>query len=168
MLTYLIYCLCKLDHTMSELMENASKESSGRNVWGKLSGIRNAFITKREVLTHEAIKRVLSLPLRTSNIVVTYISNAQKNRTRMLKSSQVLETMESDDNNVYMSNIVNKNEDCPYNLEQVCLVNFATMYDDEWKSEDEQERTEGIKSDARSASYVDENNDEKRNQKWIR
>ena len=76
--------------------------------------------------------------------------------------------MESDDNNVYMSNIVHKNEDCPYNLEQLCLVNFATMYDDEGKSEDEQERTEGIKSDARSASYVDENNDEKRNQKWIR
>lgn len=73
---------------MSELMKLASKESYWRNVREKLSAIGNVFITKREVSTHEAIKRVLSLPLRTSNIGVTYIPNAQKKKK---KSNQNVE-----------------------------------------------------------------------------
>ena len=72
--------LCKPEHTMSVLMKKAANESYRRIAWGKLSAIGNVFITKREVSTHEAIKRVLSLPLRTSNIGVIYIPNAQKKK----------------------------------------------------------------------------------------
>ena len=78
MLTYLTPYLCKHEHTMSALMKKASKESYDRNVREKLRAIENVFITKCEVSTREAIKPVLFLPLRTSNIAVTYIPNAQK------------------------------------------------------------------------------------------
>ena len=64
MLTYLTLYLCKPEHTMSELMKNALKESYGRNVWEKLSAIGNVFITKCEVSRHNTIKQVLSLSLR--------------------------------------------------------------------------------------------------------
>ena len=78
MLTYLTSYLCEPEH-MSELMKKALKESYGRNVTKKLSAIGNVYVTKSEVSTHEAIKQVLSLLLRTSNISVIYITNAQKN-----------------------------------------------------------------------------------------
>ena len=44
------------------------------------------FLIEREISTHEAVKRVLSLPLRHSNIDVVYIpTGVKRNRTRMLK-----------------------------------------------------------------------------------
>ena len=43
MLTYLTSYLCKPEHTMSQLMKKASKESYGRNVLEKLSAIGNVF-----------------------------------------------------------------------------------------------------------------------------
>ena len=55
----------------------------------------------------------------------------------MLKSSQVLETMDPDDNSVYAWNILDKYEIRPDNLEQLCLADFASMYDYARKSEEE-------------------------------
>ena len=55
---------------MSELMKKASKEAYGKDIKGKMLSIGNTFLTKREVSTHEAIKRVLSLPMRHSDIDV--------------------------------------------------------------------------------------------------
>ena len=49
--------------------------------------IGNIFLTYRKASTHEAIKRVLSLPMRHSNIDVLYVSTGLKNsRTKILKS----------------------------------------------------------------------------------
>ena len=69
-LTYLMSYLCKPEHAMSELMKKASKEAYGKDIKGKMLSIGNTFLTKREVSTHEAIKRVLSLPMRHSDIDV--------------------------------------------------------------------------------------------------
>ena len=72
---------------------------------------------KREVATHEAIKRVLHLPMRHSNIDILYIpAGLKKNRTRMLKSLSTLEKMRRDDTNVFAPNIIDKYENRPDNL----------------------------------------------------
>jgi len=95
LLTYLTSYLCKPEHTMSELMKKASKEATGKDIKGKLRSIGNVFLTKREVSTYEAIKRVLSLCMRTSNIDTLYIdSGLKKNRTRILKSQTILQMMD--------------------------------------------------------------------------
>ena len=73
LLTYLTSYLCKPEHTMGELMKKASKEATGEGMKGKLRKIGNVFLTKQEVSSHEAIKRVLSLSMRTSNIDVIYL-----------------------------------------------------------------------------------------------
>ena len=87
MLTYLTSYLCKLEHAMSKLMNKVSKEAYGKDIKGKMLSIGNTFLTKREVSTHEVIKRVLSLPMRHSNIDVLYVLNVlTKNKTRMLMS----------------------------------------------------------------------------------
>ena len=56
----LTYHLCKPEHTMSELVKKASKEPYGKDIKCKMFSIGNTFLTKREVSTHETIKRVLS------------------------------------------------------------------------------------------------------------
>ena len=85
-LTYLTSYLCKPEHTMNELMKKASKEAYGKDIKSKILSIGNTFLTKRKVSTHRAIKRVLSLSMRHSNIDVLYVpTSLKKNRTKMLK-----------------------------------------------------------------------------------
>ena len=92
MLTYLTSYLWKPEHTMNEFMKKASKEAYGKDIKGKMFSIGITFLTKREVSTHEAIKRVLSLAMRHSNINLLYVpTGLKKNRTRMLKSLLVSE-----------------------------------------------------------------------------
>ena len=67
-------------------MKKPSKESYEKDIKGKMLSIGNTFLTKCKVSTHEAIKRVLSLPMRHSSIDVLYVPTCLKmNRTRMLK-----------------------------------------------------------------------------------
>ena len=109
MLTYLTSYLCKPEHAMSELMKKASKEAYGKDIKGKMLSIGNTFLTKFEVSTYEAIKRVLSLPMRHSNLDVLYVSTGlRKNRTKMLQSLSTLEKMHPDDTNVFASDIIDK------------------------------------------------------------
>ena len=129
MLAYLTSYLCKPEHTMSELMKKASKEAYNKDIQGKMYAIGNVFLTKREVSTHEAIARVISLPMRSSNIDVLYVpTGLKKNRTRMLKPQSVLDFMHPDDTNVYANNILDKYENRPDDLEQMCLADFASNY----------------------------------------
>ena len=91
MLTYLTSYLYKPEHAMSKLMKKASKEAYGKDIKDKMLTIGNTFLTKCEVSTHEAIKRVLSLPMIHLDIDVFYVpTGLKKNRTRMLKSLSTL------------------------------------------------------------------------------
>ena len=71
MLTYMSY-LHKPEHTMSEFVKKASMEAYGNEIKSNIFSVRNTFLTKREVSMHETIKRVLSLPMRHSNIDALY------------------------------------------------------------------------------------------------
>ena len=128
MLTYLMLYLCKPEHAMSKLMKKVSKDTYGKDIKGKMLSIGNSFLTKHEVSTHESIKRVLSLPMRHSNTDVLYVpTSLKKNRTRMLKSSSILEKMHPDDTYVFTSNI-DKHKNRPNNLHSMCLADFASSY----------------------------------------
>ena len=58
MLVYLKSYLCKLDNAVSQLMKKASKETYGKDIKDEMVCIGNTYLVKREVSTHEAIKRV--------------------------------------------------------------------------------------------------------------
>ena len=112
LLSYLTSYLCKPEKNMSEMMKKALKDSSGKNEMGKMKVIGNVYKTKREVSLAEAVKRTLSLPLRSSNIDVIYIQTGLKeNRTRMLKEQSVIDMMDPDDTNVYKTNLLEKMTD---------------------------------------------------------
>ena len=128
MLIYQTSYLCKPERAMSEIMKKDSEEAYGEDIKGKMFSIGNTFLTKHEVSTNEAIKRVLSLPMRHPNIDVPYVSaGLKKNRTRMLKSLSVLEKMYPDDTNVLAVNIIDKYENRPDNLHLMCSADFASF-----------------------------------------
>ena len=110
-------------------MKKASKGPYRKDIKGKMLSIGNTFLTKCKVSTLAAIKRVLSLPMRHSNIDVLYVPTGLKmNRTRMLKSLSTLEKMYPDDTNVFASNIIDKFKNRPDNLHSMCLADFTSSY----------------------------------------
>ena len=129
---YLTSYMCKPERTMSELMKKASKEATNKGVQDKLRAIGNVFTTKREVSTDEAIVRALSLPMRSSKINVEFIvTGLKENRTRALKSPEILKDMHPDDPNIYALNILDKyanRPDHPLTMNYMCLADFATNY----------------------------------------
>ena len=156
LLTYLTSYLCKPEHKTSELMKKASKEATGKEVKGKLRVIGNVLTTKREISTFEAIKRVLSLPMRTSNIDTLYIpTGLKKNRTRMLKSQSALEMMHPDDTNIYTTNMLEKYACRPDDLEEMCYADFATNYIST-KAEDMKIDSEDIRNYTTSVSTIED------------
>ena len=75
------------------------------------------FLTKSEVSTYKAIKRMLSLLMRHSNLDVLLVpTSLKKNRSRMLKSLSIFEMMHPENTNVCASNIVDKYENRPDSL----------------------------------------------------
>ena len=110
-------------------MKKQSKEAYGKDIKGKMLSIGNIFLTKREVSTDEAIKRVLFLFFRHSNIGVLYVpTSLKKNRTRMLKSLSVSEKMYPGYTNVFVFSIIDKYENGWDNLHPMCLADFASNY----------------------------------------
>ena len=63
---------------VSELIKKASEEAYGKDIRGKMHSLRNVFLTKREVCTQGAIKRVLFLTTRHSNINFLYVPTGLK------------------------------------------------------------------------------------------
>ena len=155
---YLTGYMCKPEHTMSELMKKASKEATNKGVQDKLWAIGNVFTQKREVSTDEAIVRTLSLPMRSSKIDVVYIvTGLKENRTRALKSPEVLKMMNADDENVYALNLLDKyanRPDQPIEMEDLCLADFGTNYVHH-KAYDPNIESEDIRSYTTPVSSVD-------------
>ena len=54
-------------------MKKASKEAYAKDIKGKMFSIGSTFLTKYKVSTYEVIKRVLTLPMRHSNIDLLYV-----------------------------------------------------------------------------------------------
>ncbi|XP_066930030.1 uncharacterized protein [Clytia hemisphaerica] len=142
-LAYITSYICKPERNMSELMKKAHKEATGKAVKDKLRAIGNVFLTKREVSSHEAIKRTLSLKMRTSNIDTVYIPTGPKEkRVRMLKSPSDLAKLESESKNVYKKNMVDKYQNRPNKLKYMCYADFSTTYTYPKPNEDDEEQNE--------------------------
>ncbi|XP_033759087.1 uncharacterized protein LOC117341337 [Pecten maximus] len=127
-IAYLTSYMCKPETAMSDLMRNACKEATTAKE--KLKCLGNVFLKSREVSQHEAVARLLGLPLRQSNIPVKFISTGYpEKRTRMLKPATVLKTMDEDDTDIYLPSIIDKYAARPSSLNDMCLAEFASNYE---------------------------------------
>ena len=152
-IAYLTSYMCKPERTMSELMRKASKEASEKGIRDALAHIGNVFIKSREVSEHEAVSRILSLPLRRSNIDVSFIQTDYKdNRTRVLKSHSILQNMENDDTDLYLPSIHDKYAHRPDTLDSICLADFVANYSHASSEADPRQDIEEISDENTSKS----------------
>ncbi|XP_070548888.1 uncharacterized protein [Ptychodera flava] len=126
-IAYITSYMCKPEREMSELMRNAVKEAN--TTTDKLKCIGNTFLRCREVSQHEAIARLVGLPLRQTNTTVQYVPTGyEAERTRMLKSVSELDEMDDDNESVYVPSILDKYAARPYQMDDLSLAEFASMY----------------------------------------
>ena len=90
----------------------------------------NVFFTERKVSTHEAMIRLLYLPMRSSNIAVIFIPTGfREERTRLLKPAAVLNTLDPDDPSVFCTTVLDRYASRPNELETLAILTFGQVTD---------------------------------------
>ena len=121
--------MCKEEGKHGEIMRKVVKESPGLNVRGKLRKVGNVFLRKRKVSTHEVIKGSLSLSMRSSNIGCDFgFTGPSEKRLRVLRLQDVLQKMHPEDTNIFTNGMIEKDANCPDDLEKECYGVFSTGY----------------------------------------
>ncbi len=161
-IAYITSYITKPEKAMSELMRKAAKEAPGGNLSTQLYHVANAMRKGREVSQHEAIMRLLSIPLRKSNTEVLFIAtDIKENRTRILKPKKVLDAMDTEDRNIYVPSIHDKYANRPDRMESMCLAHFASNYST--RSSTTEETSEDSMCDKDDANSDDDDNDAENN-----
>ena len=128
-IAYITSYVTKPETCMSDLMRKASKEATEKGVAGRLHHVANQMRKGREVSHHEAIMRILSIPLRRSNISVVFIpTDMPENRTRVLKPQHILQNLDKQDTNIYLPSIHDKYAARPDKIESICLAEFVAYF----------------------------------------
>ena len=126
-IAYITSYMCKPEKEMSQLMKFAVKEAD--SIKDQLKSIGNTFLHSREVSQHEAIARLIIIPLRESNTSVQYIPTGfEHERTRMLKPISQIKRMNDNDENIYMPNILDKYANRPDPIKNISLAEFVSDY----------------------------------------
>ena len=130
----LMYCvdyISKSENGMSKLLREALNElKKGNNtVKERLRVIVNKFLNSSEISAQEAVYHILSIPLSTSSRSTVFINtNRPENRISMLKSGEILQKLEPDSNDVFVQGLIDTYTNRPEEMKDVCLADFATMY----------------------------------------
>ena len=127
MISYLTRYLTKVVNRMSEFIKQISKEAGNQDIGAKSRKIGNVFLTMRELSTHEAIKRLLSLPMSSSNIAVVFIPTGfREEGTRLLKPLAILNTLNPDVPNTLCTNFLYRYANRPDELKNTCYAELQT------------------------------------------
>ena len=126
---YVTSYLCKAEKTMSQLLRAASREANDEDVRKRLNKLGNVFLTHRELTSHEAVCRILSIPLRQSNQTVIFIPcGFPHSRTRLLKPKDQLKKLEVSSTSVFMTNLIDRYAARPDDLQDMCYAEFAAHF----------------------------------------
>ncbi|MES9882338.1 MAG: AAA family ATPase [Sedimenticola sp.] len=129
---YVVAYISKSQRGMSLLLDTACKEAAekGSNIKEKVRDIGNKFTNNVEMSAQEAVDICLQTPLRKSSRQVVFIPTSEpENRTCLLKSLEVIETLEDDDEQVASGSIITRYTNRRHSLENVSLADWAAWYD---------------------------------------
>lgn len=113
---------------MTTLLQSVSNEAS--DSIKKIRKVGSAFMNAEEISIHEAVCHILGLGTRNFSRKVVFVQ-AQQARTRMLKSEDVLSSMEDTDINIYQPRVIEHHEALNDNdyRHKLTLARFACGYD---------------------------------------
>ena len=129
-----MYCvdyISKSENGMSKILREALNElKKGNNsVRECLRVLANKFLNSSEISAQEAVYHILSIPISTSSRSTVYINtNRPENRISMVKSDEVLQTLESDSKDVFVHGLIDLYTNRPEEMKSICLADFASLY----------------------------------------
>ena len=129
---YILDYINKSNRGMSRLLKQVIEEQRQGNMTHrqKLYRIASKFINSSEVSAQEAVYILLSMPLSHSSRSSVFINTGEKkDRVRRFKSEIQLKELDRDSNDVLMDGLIEYYTHRPDELEDICLADFASMYD---------------------------------------
>ena len=140
---YICSYMMKSEKEMGEVLKAVGRECCAEPIRSQLKKIGKAFVGKRVVGAPEAATRLLSLPLIRKSRQARYIdANRQECRVSLPKPQYLLERMEDDAEDIYMTSWQDRYRCRPDDLENMCMADFAAGYDPVYKHKDITVRTE--------------------------
>ena len=96
----------------------------------QMNKIKKEFLGKRVIGAPESCMRVLSSWLMKKSRKVIYVnSNMKSERVSLPKTKAQLAKMDADGSDVFATSLIDRYGAHPYNLENLCLAEFAVNYD---------------------------------------
>ena len=140
--------MLKSERSMGELLKQVSKECGSEDIRTQLRRLGSVFLNHREVSAQEAVYRILSLPLKHREVSaqeavyrilslplkqlsrkVIFINTAAKeDRVSLLKPINQIEHMDEDSEDIYQTSLIDRYAARPYQLNSMCLPEFAANY----------------------------------------
>ena len=100
------------ERSMSELLKQVSKESSGQEIWKQLRLLASVFLNHREVSAQENVYRILSLPLKQLSRVVIFINtDSKQERLSILKNANQIQQMEDNEERIFQTSLIDRYAD---------------------------------------------------------
>ena len=130
MVMYICAYVMKSERAMGEVLKAVARECQSEPIEEQLRKIGKAFVGNRVLGGPETGMRELSMWLMKKSRKVTYVdSNMRDNRVCLPKSSNALENMDADDDNIYMTSVHDRYAARPNSLANMCLAKFAVAYE---------------------------------------
>ena len=129
---YVVSYIGKAQRGMSKLLKDAllHYKAGDTTIKERLRGIANKFQNCSEVSAQEVSYHLLSLPLSKCSRANVYINTGPADkRVRILKSKPILQGMPHDSEAILQPGLIEHYIQRPDQLENVCLAEFAAMYD---------------------------------------
>ena len=126
---YVSSYISKPEKALGDVLKSVSKTCEPQGPKKMMQLVSKKFLSHREVSAQEAVYRVLSLPLiRGSRQVIFVPTDLPENRTKLLKPLKKIQELDDDDEDLYMSGMLEKYADRPHSVENLCLADFSSYY----------------------------------------
>ena len=134
---YVTSYMMKSERAMGELLKHVSQECRGDDIRNQLRKLGSAFLNHREVSAQEAVYRILSLNLKKLSRKCIFINTDPKNeRVTMTKPLSSIQELENDEEDLYLTSLIDRYICRPDQLQNMCLAEFAANYDVKYSSQE--------------------------------
>ncbi len=134
---YVASYVMKTEKAMGALLKQVTAEVRTDELKVQLRKIGSAFLNHREVSAQETVYRLLSLPLKQLSRAVIFVdTNPKKDRISVLKSRDDITKLDNDDTNVFQKSLIDRYQNRPAQLSNVCLAEFVATYSTDYKPKD--------------------------------
>ena len=128
---YVASYISKPEKTLGDLLKGVCKAGQHLGPKAEIKAVAKLFLTHREVSAHEAVYRLLALPLTKSSMKVVLVfipTDLLENRTQILKPIKLIDTLKDDDPDVLQMSIIDRYEARSVSVKDLCSAEFVARH----------------------------------------